>query len=83
MPPMTTTGEQMAGKRTNGPGPFSPSKLRDMRDKKGLTRRALSDSTGITEGAIYGYESGQYLPGGDVLPKLAAALGCKIDDLYE
>lgn len=73
----------MAGKTKAAPGPFSPSKLRDLRDKKGLTRRALSDTTGITEGAIYGYESGQYPPGGDVLPKLAAALGCKIDDLFE
>jgi transcriptional regulator with XRE-family HTH domain len=79
---MNTTGETMAGKRTT-PGPFSPTKLRDLRDGKGLTRRALSDSTGITEGAIYAYETGQYPPGGDVLPKLAGALGCKIDDLFE
>ena len=57
--------------------------LFEMRKKKNLTMRQLADSVGITESMVSLIESGQRCPSVKVLRRIAAALGCTLDDLLQ
>lgn len=56
--------------------------IKERRERLGKTMKRLADEVGVTDAAIAQYESGQCMPKADVLPKLAQALHCTIDDLY-
>jgi transcriptional regulator with XRE-family HTH domain len=49
--------------------------LKPLREEKGLTQRALADAVGLSEHAIYLFESGRTAPSLDTLKRLAQALG--------
>lgn len=61
-------------------------KLKFIRNKKGMTRKELSEKSGINIRTIEGYEQGNrdiemaYI---DTLLSLSIALDCKISDLLE
>lgn len=57
--------------------------LRKRREAAGLTVTQLADKLGVTPSSICQWESGNVMPNAGKLPAIAAALGCKIDDLYE
>lgn len=48
-----------------------------------MTQQELADRAGVTRQTISGIESGLYGPGVEVGLRLARALGCRVDDLFE
>ena len=56
--------------------------IRARRKAAGLSIETLAGTLGVTRQTIYNWESGARLPAADVLPEIARALGCSIDDLY-
>lgn len=56
--------------------------IKHKRERLGKTAQQLADEVGVTPAAISQYESGKCIPKTEVLPKLAQALGCTIDELY-
>lgn len=50
-------------------------KLRGKRAELDLTQEELARRAGISQGAVFQYEDGGYLPGADKLCALAQALG--------
>lgn len=73
----------MATPKPATPRLFSPSRMEKHREKKGLTRRAVSDAINVTEQTVYSWGTGRTVPNADQVAALAAALGVAIDDLYE
>lgn len=57
-------------------------RLRSLRTAKGLSQGALAGMAGVTRQAIYAIEGNQYLPTTAVALRLAAALGCRVEDLF-
>jgi molybdopterin molybdotransferase/putative molybdopterin biosynthesis protein len=57
-------------------------RLRILRTGKGLSQGELAAMAGITRQAIYAIEGNQYLPTTAVALRLAAALGCRVEDLF-
>jgi transcriptional regulator with XRE-family HTH domain len=56
-------------------------RLRELRQKYGVTQQQLSVATGLTEGYISNMERGQKVPSLTTLLRLASALGCKVTTL--
>ena len=56
--------------------------LKELRAAKGLSLSALGSELGVTKQAVYKWENGIAWPDAPMLPKLAKALGCTIDDLF-
>ena len=56
-------------------------KIQGIRSSKGLTQEQLASILNIDRSTIAKWETGQSLPRAELLPKLAAALGCTIDEL--
>lgn len=62
---------------------FNGKKLKQIREKKGLTKYALAKNIGlVNQASIDRYESGGAVPGGKRLGKLARVLGVKVDSFY-
>ena len=57
--------------------------LRARRDAAGMTQQQLADAIHISRVAVAMWETGRALPSAALLPQIAAALGCSIDELYE
>lgn len=57
-------------------------KIRKYREAAGLTQAQLAERIGVTLGAVSQWELGLCNPKSEHLPKLAAALGCTIGNLY-
>lgn len=59
------------------------SKIRRLRLKRGMTMKQLGERVGKSEACICLYETGGRTPPVKVAKKLAAALGCVWEELYE
>ena len=46
------------------------------------TRAQLAEKLGISQTAVAKWETGKAYPRADILPAIAEALGCSIDDLF-
>ena len=46
------------------------------------TQSALAEELGVDRSTIAKWETGKANPRADLLPKLAKALGCSVDDLF-
>lgn len=57
--------------------------LRPRRERARLTQLALSEQLQISRASIIAWENGDTYPSAPMLPKLAKALDCSIDDLFE
>ena len=58
--------------------------LQSIREQRGMTRRELAQQSGVNFRSIQDYEQGHKKlssAGGDTLLRLAAALGCQIEEL--
>jgi DNA-binding transcriptional regulator YiaG len=75
------TGEQMAPKATTEGRRFSPEKFEKLRERKGITRRQISDALGVTEGTVYNWGAGKTRPDVDQYLKMAALLDADPRDL--
>ena len=58
-------------------------KIKQLREKAGLTQAALSEAIGTTQPCVAGWETETSVPRTEKLPKLAEVLGCSIDELFE
>lgn len=57
-------------------------RLRQLRTAKGLSQTDLAGISGITRQAVCAIEANQYLPTTAVALRLAAALNCRVEDLF-
>lgn len=58
-------------------------RIRELRERRGLVRVQVADALGVTQAAVYKWESGRASPSADKLPALAEVLNCTIDELYD
>jgi Zn-dependent peptidase ImmA (M78 family)/DNA-binding XRE family transcriptional regulator len=58
---------------------FTPSRLVVARERRGLTKKALSDTTGISVRSLTAYEAGEKTPGDLTLVRLADALAFPVE----
>lgn len=50
--------------------------------RAGMKQRELAEALGVTPAAVSYWVVGAYLPAAAMLPRIAAALGCTVDDLF-
>lgn len=58
-------------------------KLKSLRKERGLTAKQLAKKSGLTAVSISNYENGHRKPNLVGISKLASALECDFDELYE
>lgn len=58
-------------------------RIRELRERRGLTGTELARMTGVTLPAVIGWENGSKTPTTDKLPTIAAVLECEVGDLYD
>ena len=58
-------------------------KLEQIRKEKGISQSQLATKMNVTQGAVSQWENGQVKPRADTLIKLAAILGCTVDELLK
>jgi len=54
-----------------------------LRRKQGLSQAQLAEKLNITQGAVSQWEMGLSKPKSEILPELAKALNCTIDELFK
>ena len=57
-------------------------KLKAIRERHGISQKALAQTVGVGRSTVAMWENGSILPNAAKLPELADALGCSIDALY-
>ena len=58
-------------------------RMREFREKAGLTQQQVAAAMGVTNGVVSHWESGRKLPNAAKLPRIAALYKCSINDLFE
>ena len=58
-------------------------KIAELRESAGMTQKALAEILGIKNNRLSQYETGARAVPAALLPAIAAALGCTIEDLYK
>lgn len=58
-------------------------RIRELRERRGLTGTELARMTGVTLPAVIGWENGSKTPTTDKLPTIAAVLECEVGELYD
>ncbi len=62
---------------------FSGKRLRELRERAGVSRMDLAYACRRTEQSIFGWERGRSRPKPDLLDPIASMLGVERDDLFE
>lgn len=62
---------------------FCPARLRELRRLAGLSRPALARQVALSPLSLKDYETGRNLPSVAALGRIAGALACPIDALYD
>ena len=57
-------------------------KIKQIRERKNLTQVELAKELNMTQGIVSSWENGRYSPSIDTARKIAAALGCTMDELF-
>ena len=57
--------------------------LEEIRKSVGMTQLELSESADVSRKSINAIENGIYVPSTVLALKIAKALGCKVEDLFE
>ncbi|WP_346675916.1 helix-turn-helix transcriptional regulator [Enorma phocaeensis] len=55
--------------------------IKSLRERRGLTQRALADAVGVTDKAVSKWESGRGLPDISLVEPLSSALGISVAEL--
>lgn len=55
--------------------------LKMIRKARGMTQLDLAKAANISFMSVHRYESGERVPSVDIASRIAAALGCTVDDL--
>ena len=58
-------------------------KIKEMRKRSGMTQKEVAQQIGVTQGAVWQWESGMVMPTAVNLHKLAATLNCTVDELLQ
>ena len=58
-------------------------RIAQLRKARGISQAQLARDCGVSPGAVAAWEVGRNFPTLPMAVKIAAALGCKIDDLYD
>lgn len=58
-------------------------KIKELRERAGLTQEELAARIGVTASAVGNYESGRSHPKENVMYRLFGALGCEPNDIFE
>lgn len=58
-------------------------KFKDLRKSKHMTQCELATAIGLTQQAVANWESGQSKPTTGTIAKIATALGCTIQTVFE
>lgn len=56
--------------------------IKQKRETKGLTQEELGKMLNVNRTTVAMWETGAAMPRAEKLPKIAEALGCKIEDLF-
>lgn len=64
------------------PQAFSGPELRRRRERAGMSRDQLGVAIDRCSYSVWRYEAGRASPSADVLPRLAFAVGCRVEDLF-
>ena len=56
--------------------------IKECRQKAGITQEQLAEKLGVGQSTVAMWENGKNSPQSDKLPKLAEALGCTVNDLF-
>lgn len=56
--------------------------IQDKLERIGKEQKQLAEALGVTKSAVNQWSSGATVPSAKMLPALAAALGCTVDELY-
>lgn len=57
-------------------------KIKELRNKAGLSQVALAEKLNVTQSVVSLWESGATFPSSAKLPRLAEILGCTVSDLF-
>jgi transcriptional regulator with XRE-family HTH domain len=63
--------------------PTFPARLRELRERQGLSREELAHKAGTSEHSVTKLEIGSRAPSLELASRLAAALGCTVDSLLQ
>lgn len=56
--------------------------IRDLRKAAGKTQTQVAEEVGVAQATVAEWERGDYFPRASLLPALATALNCTVNDLY-
>lgn len=74
--------EKKAGRRKQTgefDGEIFQERIRQLREKSGMTKKDFAAFTGIAYITLYNYEREKTVPGADMLFRIASATGCSVD----
>jgi len=57
-------------------------RLKEYRDRKGMTQEQLADKVAVTRQTIISIENGRYVPSLELALKLALVFRCKVEELF-
>ena len=57
-------------------------RLRALRAERDLTQAALAEAVGVSRKTVNTVENGVFVPSTTLALKLAAALGCRVEDIF-
>lgn len=57
--------------------------IRKIRRDLDITQKQLAETVGVEQQTVCGWERGRFEPRMSMLPRIAEALGCTIDDLFD
>lgn len=58
-------------------------RVAELRKARGMSQTELARALNLTTQAVGAWEVGRNVPKTEMLPRLAAVLGCTIDELYD
>lgn len=61
---------------------ISKNRLREYREKAGLSQEKLADKLGVTRQTIISLESNKYVPSLELALKLAKEFKCRVEDMF-
>ncbi len=62
--------------------PLSKNRLREFRNRAGLSQEKLADKVSVTRQTIISIENGKYTPSLELALKFAKQFKCKVEDLF-
>jgi putative transcriptional regulator len=62
---------------------LTKNRLKEYREKKGLSQEKLAEMAGVTRQTIISIEGGRYVPSLELALKLSKLFKCKVEDLFD